>query len=157
MRVRTFQGANEAVHAAIFRWLCIDKTQKDFFCLFWCITWWSSQLHFHRNHFPRESSGAYLLLWPLLCFYSSLKLFFNSIFLRAPNYFLQLCEIPGEFFSFLDLRAWQSSLIYIISFLVLGLRSLDNFGNQRIFFNWIFFRIQLGSCFRKIKVDLMLA
>ena len=39
---------------------------------------------------------------------------------------------------------------------ILGLGSLDNFGNLRIHFNGIFFRIQLGSCFRRIKVDLAL-
>ena len=40
------------------------------------------------------------------------------------------------------------------SVFILGLRSSNNFDNLRILFYWIFFRIQLGPCFRKIKVDL---
>ena len=133
MRIWTFQGTNEAVRATISFESALTTLRKtlsasfdvehgEVVSLISIETIFQENLHQHIFYF-----GLFLSL-------IFAQLFFNNIFLQSSELLSQFCIKPRVFQIF-RLRSQAEFINLQNRYLVLGLRSLNNFSNLRILFN----------------------
>jgi hypothetical protein len=133
MRIWTFQGAKEAIRAAISFESALTRLRKTLSGSFdvehgEVVSLISIETIFQEN---LQKHIFYFCLFLSLIF---AQLFFNNIFLQSSELLSEFCIEPRVFQIF-RLRSLAEFINLQNGFLVLGLRSLDNFGNLRILFN----------------------